>query len=227
MKNQTDQLQMILESINNFYSDAWISLLTVLATIIAASVTIVGIIVPLLISYLQRRQQSTEFRSLLSEIDKKYEAEILNLKIENQKIKNESEDKFKEIIRGIVSDKLSEFNEGMENEKRRQFGAMAHLQAMLNLFRNNFFEAGLDYILAIELFYKGKSEYSLSSSATSLISLSKIINKDDLSSEKGLKFIEKLYSLIDLLKNNEPKGLVNKLGDDLESSYFFIKNLKK
>ncbi|TGK77688.1 hypothetical protein EHQ31_18790 [Leptospira montravelensis] len=227
MDNTTNNIQLILETINKFYSDAWLSLVTVLATIIAASVTIVGIILPLLISYLQRRQQSAEFKTLLAEIDKKYESEIINLKNENQTIKNETEEKLKAIIEAIVSEKFSEFNDSMENEKKRQFGAMAHLQAMMNLFRNRLFDSGLDYILATELFYKGKSEYSLASSADSLVSLSKMIDKENFNSEKGLKFQKNLYSLIELLKNHEPKGLVNKLGDDLESAYFFLKNLKQ
>ncbi|AAN48202.1 hypothetical protein LEP1GSC034_4171 [Leptospira interrogans str. 2003000735] len=224
MSNSVENLDQILNSISKFYGDAWLSLVTVLATIIGASVAIVGVIIPLIIAYLQRRQQSNQFAAMLMEKDKEIHDKIEDLKKSINSDNEKLQQMLKETLDSAYSEKEKYLLEKIENVKISSEGAIYHVQGIIYSFNERDIDSILSYISASKAYLKSDNEYNLATVCSNIKNMATPLKAADLQSRKGKQVTIELLNLIDDLKNKTKAGSIKKLGNDIEDAFFFIKN---
>ncbi len=222
MPNEIEHLDKILGNVSKFYGDAWASLVTVVATIIGASIAIVGVIIPLVIAYFQRKQQSGEFESMIRQNDSEIHSKLEDLKKiiadENDKLKRALEEK----VEQVFAEKEKIFLDKIQNVRFSNDASIFHIQGLIFSFNKDPLEANFNYVKAALFYLKCKDEYNLSLVCSNISHIAEAIKTQDLKSAKGKQFTDDLRKLIKELRNKENGGSIRRIGDDLENTYSFI-----
>ncbi|WP_339624055.1 hypothetical protein [uncultured Winogradskyella sp.] len=129
---KVDTQNSIINEVNSFYDSAWIKLILV--------ITILGIIVPVIVQYFQRKN----FKDLAEDLKDKFDSKIENLKKDN-------EDKINVLIK--THKKKIKRNEKRNKKAMIELDAVTfHLQARSLFNEKNFFSSFRSYLKSSLLF---------------------------------------------------------------------------
>lgn len=137
-----DESADIISSVNEFYDSAWTKLIVV--------ITLLGVILPIIIQYFQRKNNKEMFKQSMNEFRSEIESKITILNGENERKFNEITEKYQQEIIKIQS--LHE-KQVMETD-----GSIFYLQGRVRYSEKNYKNALIDFLNAANN-YNNTSNY--------------------------------------------------------------------
>jgi len=197
----------ILKSVNDFYQQAWDKLIIYTGILVA----VVGIIIPILFTWLQNRTQRIREESIKKEIDS-------NLDLKIKEIEEKLNKKYEETISKMSSELLDKVSIKAELAEAYSF----YNQGNSSFAKKDFYTALYSYFSAATRFLKG-DEYS------NLLRINdNILNSLGFSNEEVLNRLDEtgngIEEYLSFLKENDDKNLFY---DFIDNVQIIVKKIKE
>ena len=181
----------LLEKVNNFYNSAWDKLI-IIGTI---SFGIIGIVIPLLIQWYQKKVLKLSEERLTKEIEKK--TAIM-------------QKQFKKTIQEEIENRINEYEQKIETLNASSNAKAFHIQANGNLEKQYFSDALVDYIIASDDYSKSEDYGNLQT--TLRLICDECIPKLSTEEINDIKISENqdLNKLLETLTENDKNGILTK-----------------
>ncbi len=202
----------ILTKVDEFYNSAW----TRLMAFSAFFVTVVSVILPLLISWINQKNQQKIFDTKSQEI-------LDKITFETSKSRAEIETQLENSLELMVQEKTLKLEELIEERSSRAIGGIYQVQANVLHGKHDHREALISCLGAIKNHMLSNDEFNLQKMLDlSLISL-ETLSKKDFEEPDGLS--RKIEDVISKLKRYNTNGRYSSNIQDLESA--FIKSKRQ
>ena len=183
----------ILETVNNFYTQSFSQLINITVAVLVFA----GIVLPILITFYQKRLFQLEHEAIEKSLNKKMKEELNNAVA---KIKSEYEEKEAEF-----ESKITEMKEELHIEIDKAHGGISHVQGCNMLEQNDYFAAFDSFISACTSYIKAKDNLNLRR-VTSTISTLCLPNMNSKSIEYNEDTFCRFEKLLDKLSKYDIDG---------------------
>ena len=198
-------LYLIVEKIHTFYENAWTKLIIVITILIS----FVGVVIPLVSQWYQKRTFKLE--------EKEIKEGLLKHKLDLEKeIKNSIELALVDLEQKLtkyIDSKMEKVTERIDASR----GALFHLQGM-NRIEKDLEGAMVDFITAAEAYTKGKDEYNLSAALNLIEKTLLKFNKNNFNNKIEKRLESYLAELSKYSSNGSYIRQIEKIQENLKSA---------
>lgn len=170
----------ILDSVHEFYNDAWSSLLTVIAVLFGATVTLFGIVVPWWMERSRRQAFEAEMGRIKKDMRQEYDDKLGGLTRAFDAGLARSQEEAVANLKTTLDDKVKEVQAQLEASTAESRGSIFHMQAIVSLGHKNYKNTFWDCVASMDAYLDAENEADLQRVAKMLVGsiMPKLCKKD-------------------------------------------------
>lgn len=204
----------VLNRLDNIYSTAfgWLILITI------SVVTLIGVVVPMVLAYLQRRSFSDERDVIIDSLNKSLNASVAKLMSEfEEAIDNRIKELFCESEKRINT-RIKQIEDKLNKEIASSMGRIYHIQGGISEEEENFIDAAESYTWAASFYIEANEGLNLNRTLSCLAeNVLPKMNKNMFSDNQSLK--DDFNDMIDMLKKFDNSGFFEDKIIELRSNF--------